>query len=240
MYHSAEKLPRDHLSVFIWLCFNTHSNTNVTFDLCWRRVLFFSLQGKFFWQVKIGYTIGHSVSLISLTTAIVILCIFRCVEQAARHTHHTPAHFLCFQEQLPFSAYVERIKDKFMFSLQTAALGFALLTFMIISETQTLSPASRGQLFRERIKGEYEEEEKEEEQTVTAAGSPVWRINKSNFTIKQTDVDVLPAGRYGTDNMTVCTSNTLNWDLITSDQSSFTPGQKYGAYVKLWKTGRKI
>ncbi|KAL6462840.1 hypothetical protein MHYP_G00292620 [Metynnis hypsauchen] len=31
---------------------------------------------NFFRSVKIGYTVGHSVSLISLTTAIVILCIF--------------------------------------------------------------------------------------------------------------------------------------------------------------------
>lgn len=42
--------------------------------------LCFFVQGKFFWQVKIGYTIGHSVSLVSLTTAIVILCIFRYVD----------------------------------------------------------------------------------------------------------------------------------------------------------------
>lgn len=34
-------------------------------------------QGKFLWQVKIGYTVGYSVSLVSLITAIVILCIFR-------------------------------------------------------------------------------------------------------------------------------------------------------------------
>ncbi|XP_048826972.1 vasoactive intestinal polypeptide receptor 1b [Brienomyrus brachyistius] len=33
--------------------------------------------GTFFWTVKIGYTIGHSVSLISLTTAIIILFLFR-------------------------------------------------------------------------------------------------------------------------------------------------------------------
>lgn len=49
--------------------------------------LFLILQGKFFWQVKIGYTIGHSVSLISLTTAIVILCIFRYVEKNNQTQH---------------------------------------------------------------------------------------------------------------------------------------------------------
>ncbi|AWP04551.1 putative vasoactive intestinal polypeptide receptor 1 [Scophthalmus maximus] len=33
--------------------------------------------GDFFTAIKVGYTIGHSVSLISLTVAIVILCLFR-------------------------------------------------------------------------------------------------------------------------------------------------------------------
>ncbi|CAL8234488.1 unnamed protein product [Arctogadus glacialis] len=33
-------------------------------------------EGRFFWQVKVGYTIGHSVSLASLLTAVLILCIF--------------------------------------------------------------------------------------------------------------------------------------------------------------------
>lgn len=35
------------------------------------------LQEVFFHAIKVGYTIGHSVSLISLTVAIVILCLFR-------------------------------------------------------------------------------------------------------------------------------------------------------------------
>ncbi|MEQ2286267.1 Vasoactive intestinal polypeptide receptor [Ameca splendens] len=44
-------------------------------------------EGKFFWQVKIGYTIGHSVSLISLITAIVVLCIFRKLHCTRNYIH---------------------------------------------------------------------------------------------------------------------------------------------------------
>uniref|UniRef100_A0A8C9TAG2 Vasoactive intestinal peptide receptor 1b n=1 Tax=Scleropages formosus TaxID=113540 RepID=A0A8C9TAG2_SCLFO len=44
-------------------------------------------EGKFYWTVKVGYTIGHSVSLISLTTAIIILCIFRKLHCTRNYIH---------------------------------------------------------------------------------------------------------------------------------------------------------
>ncbi|XP_061876668.1 vasoactive intestinal polypeptide receptor 1b isoform X2 [Entelurus aequoreus] len=44
-------------------------------------------EGKFFWQVKIGYTVGHSVSLVSLTTAIAVLCIFRKLHCTRNYIH---------------------------------------------------------------------------------------------------------------------------------------------------------
>lgn len=37
----------------------------------------FYLQEGFYSAIKVGYTVGHSVSLISLTIGIIILCLFR-------------------------------------------------------------------------------------------------------------------------------------------------------------------
>ena len=106
------------------------NNSKTTFYLCWTRSccswkkahiktwtwnvtdttytdveyppIFASFQGTFFLQVKIGYTVGHSVSLISLTTAIGILCIFRYVKkwwtaifnQKLSLYKHTHTHFI--------------------------------------------------------------------------------------------------------------------------------------------------
>uniref|UniRef100_A0A4W6CJY6 Vasoactive intestinal peptide receptor 1a n=1 Tax=Lates calcarifer TaxID=8187 RepID=A0A4W6CJY6_LATCA len=43
--------------------------------------------GEFFDAVKVGYTIGHSVSLISLTIAIIILCLFRKLHCTRNYIH---------------------------------------------------------------------------------------------------------------------------------------------------------
>ncbi|KPP60776.1 vasoactive intestinal polypeptide receptor-like, partial [Scleropages formosus] len=44
-------------------------------------------KGNFFTSVRTGYTIGHSVSLISLTAAIIILCIFRKLHCTRNYIH---------------------------------------------------------------------------------------------------------------------------------------------------------
>ncbi|XP_052331955.1 vasoactive intestinal polypeptide receptor isoform X2 [Oncorhynchus keta] len=42
---------------------------------------------EFYWAVKVGYTIGHSLSLISLTIAIVLLCTFRKLHCTRNYIH---------------------------------------------------------------------------------------------------------------------------------------------------------
>ncbi|KAI3375277.1 hypothetical protein L3Q82_021776, partial [Scortum barcoo] len=44
-------------------------------------------RGEFFDTIKVGYTIGHSVSLISLTIAIIILCLFRKLHCTRNYIH---------------------------------------------------------------------------------------------------------------------------------------------------------
>ncbi|XP_008332446.1 vasoactive intestinal polypeptide receptor-like isoform X1 [Cynoglossus semilaevis] len=53
-------------------------NPNSTFD---------DNTGEFFFAIKVGYTIGHSVSLISLSVAIVTLCLFRKLHCTRNYIH---------------------------------------------------------------------------------------------------------------------------------------------------------
>lgn len=41
------------------------------------QLLCFHVQESFYNAVKVGYTVGHSVSLVSLTVGVIILCVFR-------------------------------------------------------------------------------------------------------------------------------------------------------------------
>lgn len=45
----------------------------------WFLHIYFSVQVNFYVRVKAIYTLGHSVSLIALTTGSIILCLFRYV-----------------------------------------------------------------------------------------------------------------------------------------------------------------